>query len=362
MTSSTANPGPLRLYGKSWTHVYRDPDTGHSRQKRFGSDYDRALERYVRWLADGGPAAVPKAELTIGGLIDRYIRHARGVYTDGGQVKSVITPATDALRAGFGDLPLSRFGPKAFKSVRRTMIEGGLARSTINKRCDAIQLMFQWATSEELIGGERLTELQSVRRLRRGEDGVAESTGPRGTDVAKIAQVVNRFRRTRRENAYMIRFHYHTLGRPQDVCRIERAHIVDRDDPDCWIAVLPEHKTKYLGKVRILAIPRRAIAVLRRMPLRTGPVFRTRYGAPFTTDGYSSTIAKASSLLGQKPWRANRLRHFMDDEIDLEVARALLGHNSTAVTRAYAEAAKETVREAGKEAAKTRRTARARRA
>jgi integrase len=143
-----------------------------------------------------------------------------------------------------------------------------------------------------------------------------------------------------------------------------------------WVYVPSEHKTEHHGKARLIFLGPRAQEVLRpwlRLDL-TAPLFspaeaeahrraerRARRKTPvqpsqvnrskseparapgprYTVRSYRQAIVRACRKVGVPEWHPNQLRHnaatTLRREFGLDVARAVLGHSSPAVTEVYAE-------------------------
>ena len=145
------------------------------------SEYDRLI---AGWLAHGrhmpNDLGQPP-ELTVDELILRYWKFAQVHYSRDGVPSRELDNIRDALRHVrplYGRCLGVEFGPLALKKVRRTMIDSGLSRTTINARIGKIRRMFKWAVGEELLPASVFEGLRAVEGLRAGREGVRE-TPPR---------------------------------------------------------------------------------------------------------------------------------------------------------------------------------------
>src|SRR5262249_19041474 len=125
---------------------------------KFNSAESREKYRRViaEWLALGEPVRAIRphpdspAGPTIGELILAFWpRFAEGHYRrPDGRPTGELDNYRDSLRPLrrlYGHTAAGDFGPLALKAVRQSMIESGLARTTINQRVGRIVRMFKWA-------------------------------------------------------------------------------------------------------------------------------------------------------------------------------------------------------------------------
>jgi integrase len=77
---------------------------------------------------------------------------------------------------------------------------------------------------------------------------------------------------------------------------------------------------------------------------------KVKPGAVYNVDAYRRAITRACEGAGIKHWHPNQLRHLaatnLRREFGLEVARAVLGHSTVAMTEVYAEMDAAKAREA----------------
>jgi hypothetical protein len=102
------------------------------------------------------------------------------------------TTSKDALRLlrrAYGTTPAASFGPVALKSVRKAMIDSGLARNTVNARVGKIRRMFKWAVADELVPPAVLQGLQSVGGLRSDRGGVKETAPIRPVTSLRTGEI-----------------------------------------------------------------------------------------------------------------------------------------------------------------------------
>ncbi len=126
-------------------------------------------------------------------LILAYWTHAQAYYRlpDGSPTteQEGVKSALRALRKLYGSTAASDFGPVALKAVRRSMIDAGLARSTINARVGKIVRAFKWAVENELVHASSHHALQAVAGLRKGRTEAREPEPVRPVAADAIAAI-----------------------------------------------------------------------------------------------------------------------------------------------------------------------------
>jgi len=142
----------------------------------------QSLEAYARLLAEwrGGKLDRPEPPggPTVGAVCLAYLKHAEGYYRKNGEPTSQIYQIRSALRFAceqWNSLPAVEFGPLRLKMVRETMIEAGLARTTINRLVQNITAAFRWAASEEICPPSIPQGLATVAGLRAGRTEARET-------------------------------------------------------------------------------------------------------------------------------------------------------------------------------------------
>ena len=364
---------------------------------KFGSEaskaaYDRLISE---WLIKGrAQRPQPKeSELTISELIVDYLEYVTTYYVKNGvrtAEQHCINAAIRPLRRLYGKTPAIKFGPVSLKAVRQSMVDSGLARSTINNHVGRIRRIFRWATEEEKLPASIYQSLAALPGLQRGRTTAREpdpilpvSDDVVETTLAHLPSVV----------ADMVRFQRLTGCRPSEVCTI-RPQDLDITKK-VWQYVPLEHKTEHRGKQRIIFIGPKAQNVLRpyllrqkdsycfspaeserkrlaalyetrRTPLHygnspgTNRIRRKRKVGPgerYDEASYRRAIERAcikafppmEKLSSEKlkewkrqhRWAPNRLRHTAATELrkrfGLEAAQVILGHSYADVTQIYAE-------------------------
>jgi len=132
--------------------------------------------RLVAELAASSGSALPATTatgLTVVELADAYWQFAQGYYrkkdgTPSGWLRHIHLVLHKHLAGLYGHTPAADFGPKAFKAIRKTLIDAKLTRQYINKLMPVIVRAFKWAAAEEIVSAEVYHSLHTVEGLKRG--------------------------------------------------------------------------------------------------------------------------------------------------------------------------------------------------
>lgn len=194
-------------------------------------------------------------------MVLAYWRHVQAYYrgpdgTPGGEQEN-IKVALRPLRKLYGLSPAADFGPLALKLVRQSMIDDGLARSTINQRISKVVRLFRWGVENELVPPSAHHALKAVPGLRRGRSKAPEPKGVR--PVADEAVEAIRLHCTPQVWA-MIELQRLTGARSGEIVLLRSGDI------DCsgevWVYRPRRHKTEHHGHSRQVVLGPKAQAVL----------------------------------------------------------------------------------------------------
>lgn len=338
-------------------------------------EYDRLI---AVWLANGRRLPAPAEDRpppTVAEIILSYWRFAERHYQRDGKPTRHLDNIRDALRPLrklYGPTVAADFDAPALKAIRRFMIDAGLSRGTVNGRVGKVRSLFRWAVEEKLIPSSVLHDLQSVRGLTEGREGVRETEpiGPVPPEhVAAVLPLVPAPVRA------MIEVQALTGMRGGEVA-IMRGADIDRAGA-VWVYRPSRHKTQARGHKREIPLGPKAQAILtpwlwddpgaflfsparavadrneRRRAARVTPMTpsqarrrpkRNPKRAPrdhYDKNSYAQAIRRACLKAGIPTWHPHRLRHAAATAIraryGLEQARALLGHSKSSTTEIYAQ-------------------------
>jgi integrase len=337
------------------------------------AEYARICER----VRTGKPATpspkCPTTEPSVVEVVAAFRAHAEAHYRD---ADGLPTKEIDGFRLSLGpllelyaDLPAAEFGPLSLKAVRQRMIDGGLARGTINQRVGRITRVFKWAASEELVPAAVFHALATVAGLKKGRSAARETdpvTPVPDEDVERTLGVMNA------THVAMLRVIRLAGMRPGEACRLTPGKIDRTQEP--WVYRPRKHKTTHRGKARVIHFGPRAREILSaviRWDEPDAPVFRPaeakaeryaairkpgtragrkakppgqlvkRPGTWFNAASLAHSVADACERAGVAHWHPGQLRHSVATEVrkkyGFEAAGAGLGHDQMSATAVYAE-------------------------
>jgi integrase len=224
--------------------------------------YDRLI---AEWIASGRRPLVKEAEparRSVNELILAFWKHAETYYRreDGTATQELADYRLSLrpLRELYGTIPVDEFSPLKLKAVRQKMIDAGLVRRLINQRVGRIVRMFRWGVAEEMVPETVHRALDAVPNLQKGRCEAEESEPVKPVDDADVEAALPFLTPTVRAMVLVQRY---TGMRPAEVCGM-RACDIDRTGP-VWLYRPHQHKTRYQGKVRVIAIGPKAQEILR---------------------------------------------------------------------------------------------------
>lgn len=367
---------------------------------RYGSpeakqSYDRLLGE---WLAAGRPQKT-STEPTMADILADYLEFARGYYAAPSRELEGILPALRPLKA-YANQPAASFGPLALRAIMDQWIRDGLGRSTINARKGKIIRFFRWAVSREKIPSWLVEGLKSVESLRAGRTSARE---PEPRTAVNEAIVRATLPHLTPHVAAIIELLWLTGARPSEILTIRIGDIDQTTDPGCWRYRPRTHKNSHRKQSRVICLGPRAQAVLtpwlkadteayifqpceavsalaqsRKKPHRndeqrarsaafkrrtaevvrkakTGrskPVNSRTAGEVYDHRRISNAVRRACLKYGIEPWTPYQMRHAMatrvEETIDFDTARKVLGKKSVADTARYVHADERAAAEAMK--------------
>jgi integrase len=333
------------------------------------AEYNRLLAEYL----SNDRQLNPGTDYTVAELVRDFLRHAEQYYRKDGECTSECTyirRAVQPLLALYASTRACDFKPSGLETIRDRIVASGVCRGTVNGRIYRIVRMFKWGVSKERVPVTVLMALKSVGGLKKGRSPAKDHPRVRPVadhDVDAIQPFVSR------QVWAMIELQRLTGMRPGEVTQM-RTRDIDRSGKT-WTYVPESHKTEHHGRLRSIPIGPRARAILqewlradpdgylfqpvesmaesrerRRLDSATDEAPRDRRkrrprklpGAVYSVNSYRHGIARGCELAGVPSWGPNRLRHsagtLLRSQFGLDVARAVLGHSSPAITLVYAEA------------------------
>ena len=339
-------------------------------------EYDRLISEWLATGRQGGDTADLMRSITVNQLFLAFWHHVTEYYRKEGQPTGEVHGIRYALKPVinlYGDSPVGDFGPLQLKAVRETMIAQGLVRRLINQRIHKIRRMFRWGVESALVSPVVLQGLLALSPLKAGRSAALESppVRPLAEDLLRKTQ-----HHMPVEIKAMTELQWITGMRPGEVARMRTMDIEQSEK--AWVYRPESHKTQHHGISRIIPLGPKAQAVVRpflnsdrpeaflfspcvrvhrwnqqRRENRQTPMTpsqenrrpkrhpRKEPGDRYTTSSYAHAIAAACLAAGVDRWGPNRLRHSAATRIrrdyGLDAARAILGHQTSAITEVYAE-------------------------
>jgi integrase len=357
-------------------------------------EYDRLIGEYMLRGRQGHLAGDPRS-VTVEQVAAAFWTANEARKDVRGEPHHRIKSALRWLRT-YGQTPAAEFGPLKLKALRLLMTEarqrfrGGklgakLSRNYVNEVVRVVVRVFRWGVECEMVPGSVYHALTAVEPLKDGDEG-------RPTDPVKPVEqkdIDAVLRLASPTLAAMIQFQLHTGCRPGEMCSMRWCD-VDTSGP-VWRYRPVQHKTKHRGHNRVVFIGPQAQACVTPY-MRAGLAshvfspadsFRERFaagradakwrlygrrvsrgGTPawaklghWTTDTYGGAVRRlvdradkvAHAGRPEVPadvrivarWHVHQLRHtsatLIRSRFGLDVAQAILGHRTAAMTELYAE-------------------------
>ncbi len=356
-------------------------------------EYERLLAQ-LRGNAGRLPDNQSKApDLTIAELIARFMEDRVATYYVNPATKEPtgeqenFASAMRPLNRLFGSLPVADFGPQRLVTVRHSMIDGswmtddersewikkgrkvGMARRTINGLVGRIKMMFKWATKMQVIPPSIFHGLLAVDGLARGRSAARENDDVMPVPLAIVEATQPHLPPVVRDIVDVLLLTGMRVGEAV----IMRAIDIDTTDT-VWLYRPTEHKNKWRGHHRVIAIGPRTQEIIRRYlkPKIDAYLFSPREqrdmifaakrvarktkvqpsqlcrkkakpkklpGESFDAVTINHAIRTACKKARVPRWHMHQLRHTAALEISrqhgLEAARAILGHRTVQMSAHY---------------------------
>lgn len=332
-------------------------------------------------------------DLTIAELIARFMEErVASYYVDPGTKKPTgeqenFASAMRPLNRLFGSRPVADFGPQCLITVRQSMIDGswmtdaereewikkgrkiGMARRTINGLVGRLKMMFKWATKMQIIPPNVFHGLLAVDGLTRGRSAARENDDVQPVPLAIVEATQSHLPPVVRDIVEILLLTGMRVGEAV----IMRAIDTDTTGP-VWLYRPAEHKNKWRGHHRVIAIGPKGQTIIRQFlkPKIDAYLFSPREqrdmifaakretrktkvqpsqmcrkkaqpkklpGDMFDAVAINHAIRSACKKARVPRWHTHQLRHTAALEISrqhgLEAARAILGHKTVQMSAHY---------------------------
>jgi len=301
-------------------------------------EYDRIMGEFIANRRQ--PFRHPD-EITVAGLIVRYLDHIEKNLDYSHGRKNAILRTVQRLNDLYGNTPVSQFAPSSLKTIRQEWLDSGIKRETVNTYVGMIQQCFDWGREEEIIPADIAIAVCAVKPLKQGRTTAAEYNTVEPVADEVVEKTLPHLKPQERD---MVMVQRRISGRPQDVFNMRSCDI--DTTKDIWAYTPFTHKTKKKGKTRILYIGPKTQAILLHYleQCKDNPeqfLFRRRDGKQYKNGNYNTAITATCKKAGVPHWSPNQLRHAGGTEIrskfGIEYAQAVLGHANAKTTEIYAK-------------------------
>jgi integrase len=212
------------------------------------------------WLSKNGD--VTSYTLEVEDLVLLYLEHARVHYRKDGRLTSEFHCLKSAFRPlveKFGQNRARDFGPRALKTVRQAMVDGGYLRASVNAMINRIRRLFRWGVENEHIPVTVYQALCAVQGLQNGRTTAKESEPVQPVDAAVVNETLKHVSPV---VAAMIQLQLLTGARPGELVVLRPCDLT-MGTGGVWTYRPEGHKTVHRGRERRVCIGPEAQAVLR---------------------------------------------------------------------------------------------------
>lgn len=204
-------------------------------------------------------------------LVVAFLEHAKTYYLqDGkpnkefGQLRYACLP----LVRLHGNTPVSRFGPKSLKEVRKAMVTGSWAKSGedfgawtrphANHQVNRLRRVFRWGVEHELCQPAVLQALESVEPLRKGRTAAIEPDPVLPVSLETVEATLKHLGPVPKA---MVRVQWLTGMRSDNLCMMR---VMDIDTSrDVWLYVPAKHKNAWRERSLVIPLGKRTQKILR---------------------------------------------------------------------------------------------------
>lgn len=318
------------------------------------------------------PTHQANAPMTVRHVCLAYAQHCEGYYHNDlpalGKAKAICDEVTEFA----GDMLASEFGPLELDELRESWITPKRSRRYINSLTNLVIRMFRWSLSRKMIPAETLVALKALEPLRKGRTKARENAPVQAVDISHVRATYEHLSPVLKA---MLRIQVATGMRPTELC-IMRPCDIDRSGPE-WLYTPSEHKCTNKDKDRVIPIlgdarealedylnrpagsycfsPKEATAwhnakkrSERKSKVQPSQQDRSKDNPEvsprdrYDKDSYRRALQRAAKKAGVPQWTPYEVRHLVGtvvaEALQLENAKALLGHSDLHTTQRYSKA------------------------
>ena len=325
---------------------------------KFGTP--EAAQNYARCVAEwattnvGTPGQPTPAigSITIDSLIIAFLDH---IQKSTPRYYYEYRSAAKVLLRLYSGITVDSFTPKCLAAVQHQFTQQAdkygrrYSRSYCNRLVKYIRRMFRWGVAQELVSANTAESLKYVPPLRQGQTEAPETIPRQEVPDDVVDATLPHLAPT---VAVMVQVQRWAVMRPNEVCRMRVGDIDMSRKDGIWIYYPPDHKGAWRGHGRAIPLGKPEQMLL--APYLEGKtseqaVFYTKHGNRYTPKNYRDLIARGitnsnRSLPPEQQiphWTPYQLRHAgvteltLENDGNLDVARAVAGQRSLAVAQGY---------------------------
>lgn len=315
-------------------------------------------------------SATGEAVFTVNDLCDRWAKYLDEFYVNSRErVNGVL--GVRPLREMYGNRPVEGLTHPDMIELRKSLVERGYVRTTVNKYIGYVKRMVAWALDERLLSAQAKAELTAISPIKPHRTTARESKPVEAVPDADVEATAAALVPSLSD---MVRVHRLTGMRPDEACQLNWQRIEKRGE--VWV-FRPSHKNEWRNLPRVVVIgpkaqkilekyagdgyvfsPQRAVAEQYERTIANAKCHRPaekvkgvprKAGERWDAHAYARAITNAAKSAGVAHWHPNQLRHTCATEVrrqfGIAAASAVLGHTTgLRITNRYSfEAAEDEI-------------------
>lgn len=359
--------------------IYHHP-SGRDRVRVKGVDYwlgptgsEEAKREYARLVAElsAGKVVAPKSAAspaTVADVVAAWDLEAQQTRSERGRELPAFRLSLAPLLRIYGHTAAAEFDTLRLEVVQRAMASGswmtaaqkaealdrgdeiGWCRNVVNRRVVRIRTVWRWAERKKLVPPGSFAHLCSLPGLARTDPSVRQTAAVKPVtwdEVLRFVRVARERRDGGRRAMAMVLLQWWTGMRSCEV-RLMRPCDIERSVAKCgevWVYRPHQHKMEHADQPRVVLLGPKCQALLRPW-LAAAPAAELYLFAPgdpqkpYGSDRYAQVVRRIAEAAGLAGFHPYRLRHSarlrITRAINLDAARAILGHRSLSTTNSYA--------------------------
>ena len=325
---------------------------------KFGSP--EARQNYARCVAewaitannDPGQPSPTVGSITVDSLMIAFLDYSRMNYP---KQYSEFRLAAKVLLSLYSGITVESFTPKCLAAVQYQFTQQigkkgkRYSRQYCNRLTKYIRQMFRWGVAQELVSPVTADALKYIQPLQRGRTEAPES--PPRVDVPNSVVDVT-LPHLPPTVATMVQVQRLAVMRPNEICRMRICDIDMSRKDGIWLYCPPDHKGAWRGHGRVIPLGETEQILLTpylEQAQPDAPLFFNRRGKQYHAEMYGDAIQYAIRKVNRSlpddqkipHWTPYQLRHAgvteltLENDGNLDVARAVAGQKSIGITQIY---------------------------